>query len=144
MLLFYSILYNIEYFSSGMFHNANSDKLLELYQIIQKSELVKLKIPTIKNVKLFEKNINKAQTIGYTTGRQLTRCLYKCDSSAFIKYINKIKFHHLILWTESKNIVKFFNLEGVVYIKWTGNNYVCSIHRNYKNNVFIIDTLNNI
>lgn len=62
--------------------------------------------------------------------RALIQYLYRKNPSNFIRFLVRSKLSHLILWTEAKSIVRFLGLQGVLYIKWNGTNYECSLHSN--------------
>jgi hypothetical protein len=74
--------------------------------------------------------INDAQLLAMY---ELVKGMYYSNKVAFMRYIfpYENKVNALVLWTESKQIAKWFNLIVLVYIKWDSllNCYIVERHR---------------
>jgi hypothetical protein len=109
------------------------DNVLNAYKVIKNSTLITNNLLTDESIKEFQDTLNQAQPINDIdkTMFETFRLLYR-STIEFDRFIVKNKIKHLILWTESKSIVRHFNLYGLVYVKWNTdtNMYNCSLHKN--------------
>lgn len=83
----------------------------------------------------FQTLLNNAQPVDDVeelAKRSLTKGMYYSNQEGFIRYISTTsnRVSALILWTESKRIVKFFDLQGKVHLSWNDetNTYVAQKH----------------
>lgn len=109
------------------------DNVLNTYKVIKNSTLINNLELNDETIKEFQDTLNQAQPITDIdkTMFETFRLLYR-STIEFDRFIGKNKIKHLILWTESKSIVRHFNLYGLVYVKWNTdtNMYNCSLHKN--------------
>jgi hypothetical protein len=113
---------------------APPQKLFEIYKKIINSKLIKNKELSIDNISEFEHLLNEAQPQN-EDDENCMRCfvqyLYRKNPGHFARFINRSRLNQLTLSTESKYMVKAFELRGLVYIKWDieNNKYACSLHK---------------
>jgi hypothetical protein len=50
--------------------------------------------------------------------QRLIKGLYSEDKNAFMRFVKGKKFESVLLWTESRAIISYLGLKGVVYIRW--------------------------
>lgn len=97
-------------------------RIYDLYRDLQASELVTSQKPTDENMAAFANLLNQCNpsTPEETAQRDLVRGMYYSNPVGFLKYISlaRNRVSALILYTESKRVAKFFNLNGLVHIKW--------------------------
>lgn len=53
--------------------------------------------------------------------------MYNENKHRFLSFIKNTNFECLVLWTESRSIVNYLGLRGVVYTKWTGKETMYSV-----------------
>jgi len=118
------------------FHTHPTQRVYDVYAEICNSDLILNKSINEKNIIEFQLLLNKSQPAdGDLNNRLLIQYLYRKNPTNFCRFLIRSKLSHLILWTESKCIVRHFGLGGVVYIKWNDNKYECSLHNNVNNNL---------
>jgi hypothetical protein len=107
------------------------------YKDIRDSDLILKKTINVNNVGDFEKQLNDAQpkTEDDQKNRSLIQYLYRKNPTNFCRFLVRSRLSHLILWTESKCIVRYFGLKGLVYVKWDDKEYKCSLHKNIDDNI---------
>lgn len=90
-----------------------------------------------KNIVEFQQSLNKSQPRNdeESKSRSLIQYLYRKNPTTFYRFLVRSRLSHLILWTETKCIVRHFGLRGIVYVKWNDNEYICSLHKNVNNNL---------
>ncbi len=97
-------------------------RIYELGKAIANSDLVLTKSPTPQNIAQFRDLLNQSFPVDEKEAaqRELVRSMYYCNPFGFLQYIsisrNRVKA--LILWTESKRIARFFELNRCVHISW--------------------------
>lgn len=104
-------------------------RLYELYREVVNCELVQHHKTTPENIALFQFILNKTwpENDVEMHQRDLVRAMYNSRKRGFLDYIQygRNRVGALILWTESKNIARYFGLNGIVHINWdkTNNTY---------------------
>lgn len=101
-------------------------RLYNLYKEICGCELVTSGSVTTENLADFQNLVNDAQATSPNAEQnelvqqEFTRSLYYSNPVGFYHYVsnNRNRVSALILWTESKRIVKFFNLHNRVHLSW--------------------------
>lgn len=97
-------------------------RIYNLYRQASSSRLVKNHDLSAESLKEFETIINSAQPINESESEQrsLLWAMYQSNQSSMYSYLSNIRNRAaaLILWTESKRIIRFFNLKGLVHISW--------------------------
>ena len=90
------------------------------YDKIMKSNLVSTKIPDETNLGVLQSILNesKSNSDEENSIQRTIQFLYRQNASSFYKFLTKNKMSHVILWTESKCIVRHLGLQGIVYIRW--------------------------
>lgn len=111
--------------------------LFDNFNKLKFSEVVKNKAHTDEALKEFETYLNDAQP-ACEADYQLelfTKNLYRGKNDLFINCIKNRSAECLVLWTESKAIVRFFQLYGVIYIQYDKetHRYNVSRHRRIDN-----------
>lgn len=109
-------------------------RLYDIYKSVSQCAAVTGTI-TDETLLEFQNLINSAQPTDNAeelTQRALVKSMYYSNPIGFIQYISlsKNRVGALILWTESKRIVRFFNLQGKVHLSWNSENqhYVAQRH----------------
>lgn len=102
--------------------------LYEPFKLITQCALVQSKEVTDENLKEFEQLLNQAQPTPNTEAviqQNFLKSMYYSSPNNLIKYIRQPVSHvgALVLWTESRRIVQFFNLQRLVHISWRDNKY---------------------
>jgi hypothetical protein len=98
-------------------------RIYELGKAIANSDLVVTKIASYENMQAFQHLLNQSFPVDEKEAaqRELVRSMYYCNPFGFLQYIsvsrNRVKA--LILWTESKRIARFFDLNRCVHISWS-------------------------
>ncbi len=104
-------------------------RLYELFRELLETELVKSRKATAETMLAFQNLLNQANPTSEAESAQheLVRGIYFSNPGSFAEYLRdrRNRAGALVLWTESKRIAKFFNLDGVVHISWdeTEKNY---------------------
>lgn len=108
-------------------------RLYEAFCELKKCELVSQGTVTDKTLTEFENLLNNAQPQNDAERhyRDFARSMYYSDTTKFLDYVcdRNSKVKPVIVWTESKRIVEFFNLMGKVYISWDRDNSTYKAHR---------------
>ena len=97
-------------------------QLIQSFEDIRKSLLVS-GVVTKENVQVFVDNLNRAippssNAISYAIYR-FNRSLYIADNQKFLDHIKGLGLYEsMILWTDFKNILDFFNLTGKIFLGW--------------------------
>ena len=111
-------------------------RLYQCYKKVAVCNLVKTREATVENITEFKQLLNDSLPRDSTEAamKSFTRGLYNSNQVGFLKYItNKDnRVSSLILWTESKRIVRYFRLSGLVFILWNDaeNRYDVSVAEN--------------
>jgi hypothetical protein len=99
-----------------------SKRVYDIYKIINQSDLVLYKNVTNETLAEFEKLLNESQPNNENerAQRYMLKSLYFSNPINFMRYLcdSQNRINALILWTESKYIVKYFNLQNKVYLLW--------------------------
>ena len=99
-----------------------NNKLYNCYKQVLNCSLVKTKEISKENLEDFENILNTSLPNGSDEVAQHTFCrtMYYNNPVGFIKYISfkKNKASSYILWTESKKIIRYFGLQGLVHLTW--------------------------
>lgn len=94
--------------------------LFENFNRIKYCDLVKNKNHTDDALHEFETCLNEAQPISDLDIQMelFTKNLYRGKPEMFVNLIKNRNSECLVLWTESKQIVRFFQLYGFIYIQY--------------------------
>ena len=99
-----------------------NNKLYNCYKKILNCSLVKTKEINKENLEEFEVLLNSSLPNGNDEVAQHTFCrtMYYSNPAGFVRYISfkKNRVSSFILWTESKKIVRYFGLQGLVHLTW--------------------------
>jgi hypothetical protein len=97
-------------------------RLYDVFRDISQCEIVRTKKTTAANMLEFETLLNNSNPTSETEDAQkeLVRGIYYSNPIGFIRYISfpRNRVGGLILYTESKRIARFFNLQRCVHITW--------------------------
>jgi hypothetical protein len=99
-----------------------NNKLYNCYKKILNCPLVKSKEVNKENLEEFEKLLNSSLPNGNEEVAQYAFCrtMYYSNTIGFVRYVsfkkNKVSSH--ILWTESRQIIRYFGLQGLVHLSW--------------------------
>jgi hypothetical protein len=97
-------------------------RLYESYRNLCNSQLVVTLVNSVENMGEFELLLNNVFPINEVeyTNSNLTKLMYYSNPAGFMRYISDPlnKVGALVLYTESKQIVKHFRLNGCVHISW--------------------------
>ena len=109
-------------------------RLYDCYKLVTKCKLV-AGDTSDDAITEFQTLLNNAQPVDDVeelAKRSVVKGMYYSNQEGFIRYISTTanRVSALILWTESKRIVKFFNLQGRVHLSWNDetNTYVAQKH----------------
>jgi hypothetical protein len=106
-------------------------RLYELGKAIASSDLVVSKVPSQDNMMAFQELLNQSYPLDEKEAaqREIVRSMYYCNPFGFLQYIgvsrNRVKA--LILWTESKRIARFFDVNKCVHISWNEETHSYSV-----------------
>lgn len=107
-------------------------KLYDTFREMTKSDLVTTQKANPENMLAFQNLLNQASPVTdtETAQRDLIRRMYFSSPSGFMSYVGNRhnQVSALVLWTESKCIARYFNLTGVVHIKWTDETKMYTIN----------------
>jgi hypothetical protein len=121
-------------------------RLFDLYKNIKNSELILNKVLSKEGVNDFQTELNntqpKLENENEMQMHALIQYMYRKNPINFTRFLTKSGLSHLILWTESKCIIKHFGLHGIVYIKWHDNTYTCDLHNYAHKNADEVDLEN--
>jgi len=99
-------------------------QLYDTYKEVCQCPLVMGAEATTENLLTFQTLINTAQpasdNVEGQAQRALTKAMYYSNPIGFMHYISttRNRVAALVLWTESKRIVRFLNLQGRVHLSW--------------------------
>jgi hypothetical protein len=100
----------------------SNNRLYNCYKKIVSCSLVKVKEINNETLEEFEKLLNSTipENADETSKQSFCRYMYYSNPIGFVKYISyhKNRVSSLVLWTESKNIVRHFGLQRLVHITW--------------------------
>lgn len=103
------------------------------YKLIKDCKLVKNKDYTQEALCEFEILLNDAQPMPEDMERFSTvKDYYNVLKNSYQKFIRDTPLECTILWTESKSIVNWFDLRGIVYLRYDlqTSKYSIQLHRN--------------
>lgn len=111
-------------------------QLYDVYKQICQCPLVQNWEVTDETLAEFQQLLNAAQpasdNVEGNAQRTLTKAMYHSNPIGFMQYVSvrRNRVSALILWTESKRIVRFFELQGRVHLSWDSakQQYVASRH----------------
>lgn len=109
------------------------------YKAIQSCSLVRNKDTKPEALKEFENLLNSAQPqsgCSWLERYETIKDIYIAKKNYYSNFIKGTSLECTILWTESKLIVSWFGLGGIVHISYdtTARRYVVKLHRNLENN----------
>lgn len=111
--------------------------LQDNYRSLMSGNLVKNKVLDEKNLQQLQDILNnsQAQDQDQSLIQKTVQFLYRQNTFSFYKFLVKNKLEHVVLWTESKCIVRHLGLQGMVYIRWNKDEriYEVSLHKNILN-----------
>lgn len=111
-------------------------RLYDTYRSIQNCALLKNNDVSESALKEFENLLNESQpnTEDEQKYQFVVRGMYHSNPVGFTKYVSgpRNNVGALILWTESKRIVAYFNLKRRIHISWDKETklYVVTLHKN--------------
>jgi hypothetical protein len=90
------------------------------YNLLKKSRVVVKRNDDKEALGYFENILNEAQpkTSEDLILHQFVKGMYNENKHRFLSFIKNTSFECMVLWTESRSIVNFLGLRGVVYTKW--------------------------
>jgi len=99
------------------------------YNLLKKSRVVVKKENDEEALSYFQNILNEAQpkTSEDITIHRIVKGMYNENKHRFLSFIKNTSFECLVLWTESRSIVNYLGLRGVVYTKWTGKETLYSV-----------------
>jgi hypothetical protein len=111
-------------------------RFYDIYCKISQCPIVVNNNITIESLKEFQDLINESQpeinNIEENAFRSLTKSIYFMNPIGFIKYISvsRNRVGYLVMWTESKHIIRYFGLQGRVHLSWNKETqkYIASKH----------------
>ena len=107
-------------------------QVYDSYKAILNSDLITKKYLDTEKIIEIQTYLNQAQPSNADENmtRSIILFLYRKNPNNFIRFLVRSNLSHLILWTEAKCIVQHFGLNGVLYVKWNGQQYECHLHHN--------------
>jgi hypothetical protein len=111
-------------------------QLYDSYKQLRNCTLVRDKQVDEKSLLEFQTLLNAAQPLPADTTtcnyRDLVRMMYLSNKIGFLRYAgnSRNRVNALVLWTESKEIVRYFGLMGLVHLSWNveAQAYMASKH----------------
>ena len=105
--------------------------VIDAYKKILETDLLKSRSLTPQSIEQFQTILNESQPTSDEdlVTRTHVQYFYRKNPRNFSKYLTSSRLSHMIMWTESKGIVKHFKLQNFVYVKWTGDSYTCTAHK---------------
>lgn len=103
--------------------------LYEPYRQLCQCALVQTREVTDENLSEFETLLNSAQPNAEdhdgNVQRNFLKSIYYSGTNSFARYLKQPASHvgALILWTESRRIVQFFNLQRLIHVSWHDDAY---------------------
>jgi len=98
------------------------NRLYNCYKKLLSCPLVKSKEVNEENLTEFENVLNTSLPNGSdeVAMHNFCRSMYYSNPIGFVKYVTyyKNKVSSLILWTESRKLVRHFGLQGLVHVSW--------------------------
>lgn len=106
-------------------------RIYDLGRDVASCNLVKTRTSSAENMLELQNLLNQSWPVDAAeeAQRDLTRGMYYGNPIGFLQYISEAKnrVRSLILWTESKRIARFFNLNGLVHISWNEETHSYSV-----------------
>lgn len=95
-------------------------RLQSNYRSIMNGNLVQSKVMDENSLRLLQALLNESQAQDQDESliQKTVQFLYRQNTSSFYKFLTKNKLAYVVLWTESKCIVRHLGLQGLVYIRW--------------------------
>jgi hypothetical protein len=99
------------------------------YNLLKKSRVSVKKENDEEALSYFQNILNEAQpkTPEDLILHRFVKGMYNENKNRFLSFIKNTSFECLVLWTESRSIVNYLGLRGVVYTKWTGKETLYSV-----------------
>jgi hypothetical protein len=99
------------------------------YNLLKKSRVAVKKENDEEALSYFQNILNEAQptTPEDIALHRFVKGMYNENKHRFLSFIKNTSFECLVLWTESRSIVNYLGLRGVVYAKWTGKETLYSV-----------------
>jgi len=99
------------------------------YNLLKKSRVTVKKENDEEALRYFQNILNEAQpaTPEDIILHRFVKGMYNENKHRFLSFIKNTSFECLVLWTESRSIVNYLGLRGVVYTKWTGKDTLYSV-----------------
>lgn len=97
-------------------------RIYELCRSLSNSALARTLEASADNMKEFQDLLNQSHptTPEEVAWHDLIRRMYRSNNIGFLQYVTnpRNQVSALVLWTESKQIARFFKLTGIVHIGW--------------------------
>lgn len=109
--------------------------LINSYHTLKNSKLVKNKEANEDDMKYFEHYLNKALPQRYKSNDsasvvyKFVKDLYNYNKNKTCNFFTNTPFESIILWTANIPIMKHFDIEKVVYIKWSTETHTYSVEK---------------
>ena len=105
-------------------------RLQQNYRSIMNGNLVQNKAMDDNNLRLLQALLNESQTQNQDEFliQKTVQFLYRQNTSSFYKFLVKNRLAYVVLWTESKCIVRHLGLQGLVYIRWNQDKRLYEVH----------------
>ena len=98
------------------------------YRLLKKSRAVAHKQNDKEAITYFQNILNAAQPKEEDFELyKIVKSMFNENKYKFLKFITDTKFECWVLWTDSRSIINYFKLRGVLYIKWLGKDDLYSI-----------------
>jgi hypothetical protein len=99
------------------------------YNLLKKSRVAVKKENDEEALSYFQNILNEAQPKApeELILHRFVKGMYNENKHRFLSFIKNTSFECLVLWTESRSIVNYLGLRGVVYTKWTGKETLYSV-----------------
>lgn len=99
------------------------------YNLLKKSRVAVKKENDEEALVYFQNILNEAQpsTPDDILLHKFVKGMYNENKYKFLSFIKNTSHECLVLWTESKAIINYLGLRGVVYVKWTGKETLYSV-----------------
>ena len=108
-------------------------RIYDIFREIERCRIVSDHIVNDKTMAELENLLNDAIPINdeEVAHKNLVRSIYHSSTLGFIRYLSNVKNRAsaLILYTESKSMARFFELQKVVHIKWSDENSTYTVSR---------------
>ena len=105
-------------------------RLQQNYRSIMNGNLVQNKAMDDNNLRLLQALLNESQAQNQDEFliQKTVQFLYRQNTSSFYKFLVKNRLAYVVLWTESKCIVRHLGLQGLVYIRWNQDKRLYEVH----------------